>query len=248
MVVKKICAIVLSCVLLSCCVMTGCGKKNYDLTKVSGKAVVLGDSLWGIDKTEDGIGGQLAAITSLEVKDYTIPGTCAAKIQGAPGSTDSMYAILVVNDDNRSQEIRNEIADADYVFIEHCNNDYGMKVPLTDPDCSYKQALVDSISAIKTLNPDVQIVLLAPTVGYFVYTDELSTEQDNGYGTIDAYIKIMEEVADSENVSIIMMNEAWTLTRENWKEYTEEGVHLTKTAKTQYAEFLATELYELFVK
>lgn len=44
------------------------------------------------------------------------------------------------------------------------------------------------------------------------------------------------------------MQEAWTLTKENWSDYLVDGSHLKKQAREKYANFLAQKLYELFVK
>ena len=116
----------LLCIALIACVVGGCGSESditdeesivesneitmepveeqteeletIDLKVLSGKVVVLGDSIWGLDKGPEGIGGCLEEITSLEVLNYCLPGTCASKIEGYYGSKDSMEAILVDND------------------------------------------------------------------------------------------------------------------------------------------------------
>ena len=240
---KKIISLLLIFLIFALC---GCGKNQADLTLLTGKAVVLGDSLWAIDKTETGVGKQLASITSLEVLDYTVSGTCAARVEGYSTTNDCMVALLL-DDTEKGDEIRAAISEADYVFIEHCNNDYAMGVPLTGPDYSYEEALTDSITVIKELNPSANIVMIAPPVGYFGNTDKLSTEQDFGYGTIDDYIAVMKSVASNNGASFINMQEAWTLTHDNWSKYTADGVHMLKETKVTYAEFLAQKLYEIYV-
>lgn len=251
---------ILLCTAFISCVICGCGsvsdgiveeqpeeKKTIDLKALSGKVVVLGDSIWGLDKGPEGIGGYLEEITSLEVLNYCYPGTCASKIEGFSGSKDSMEAILVDNDDERSNEIKAAISEAGYILIEHCGNDCAMAVSLTG-DNSYESALLNSISVIKELNPKVEIVMLLPTLSYLIDIDQLSDEHDYGEGTIDAYISIMKNVAKCEGASVINMQEAWTLTKENWSDYLVDGSHLKKQAREKYANFLAQKLYELFVK
>ncbi len=212
---------------------------------MSGKVVVLGDSLWGLDKGPEGIAGCLEEITSLEVKNFCIPGTCASRIEGFSGTKDSMISILVDNQDARSEEIRNEISESQYVFIEHCNNDYSMGVPTTGEDNCYEQALLDSISVIKELNPEVQIVMILPTLGYLINMEKLTSEYDSGSGTIDAYIDVMKSVAEKEGARVVDMQKAWTLTKENWSEYLVDGAHLKKEARREYAAYLAQELNRL---
>ena len=221
--------------------------ETIDLKVLSGKVVVLGDSIWGLDKGSEGIGRCLEEITSLEVLNYCIPGTCASKIEGYYGSKDSMEAILVDNDNEKSEEIKNAISEARYVFIEHCANDCSMAVPLTG-DNSYESALLNSIAVIKELNPDAEIVMLIPTLSYLINMDQLSNEYNFGEGTIDDYISVMKSVAEREGASVVNMQEAWTLTKENWSDYLVDGSHLKKTARREYADFLAQKLYELFAK
>lgn len=90
--------------------------------------------------------------------------------------------------------------------------------------------------------------MLIPTLSYLINVDQLSNEYDFGEGTIDAYIRVMYSVAESEGASVINMQEAWTLTKENWSDYLVDGAHLKKTARKEYAHFLAKKLYKEYAQ
>ena len=106
----------------------------------------------------------------------------------------------------------------------------------------------DVLDKIKELNPDAEIVMLIPTLSYLINMDQLSNEYNFGEGTIDDYISVMKSVAECEGAIVVNMQEAWTLTKENWSDYLVDGSHLKKTARREYADFLAQKLYELFAK
>ena len=90
--------------------------------------------------------------------------------------------------------------------------------------------------------------MLIPTLSYLINMDQLSNEYNFGEGTIDDYISVMKSVAEREGASVVNMQEAWTLTKENWSDYLVDGSHLKKTARREYANFLAQKLYELFAE
>lgn len=74
----------------------------------------------------------------------------------------------------------------------------------------------------------------------------LTSEYDFGGGTIEDYANIMKKVAEQEEISIVDMQKAWTLTKDNWSKYLVDGAHLKKDARREYANYLAKELNEIF--
>lgn len=216
------------------------------LKEISGDVVVLGDSIWGLDKGKTGIGGYLEEITSLQVANFCIPGSSATFVEGAAQAKDSMVALLIHNQDKRSEEIRSKIREAEYVFLAHGANDYFQGVLASGEGNSFENSLYTSVAAIKEMNPNARIVLISPAECYLIPLDVLATENDFGGGTLREYTKAVKRVAEEEQLLCIDMLKAWNLTRENATQYLVDGAHLTKYAREKYSEYLLRRIYEYY--
>ena len=222
--------------------------QKQKLKEISGKVVVFGDSIWGLDKGPQGIAAQLEELTSLQVTNYCLPGSTATRVEDSLQAKDSMVSMLLYNEDKKSNEIREKVREADYVFIEHAANDYFLGIPVSGEENSFEDSLRTSIAAVKDLNPSARIVLLAPTECYLIPLDAFATENDFGGGTLADYSQLIKTVATEEQLLCIDMIHAWKLTRENYKEYLVDGAHITKEARLIYSEYLAKQLYRHFYK
>lgn len=218
-----------------------------ELHNLSGTMIVLGDSIWGLDKTDTGIAACLEEITSLQIKNYCIPGSSATYRKGTYYADDSLLSLLIYHQDSDSETIQNDIKAADYVILQHGLNDYFQGVPASYADGkeqSYEYAIQTAIDTVQEMNPESVIILLAPTNCYFRSLDALASEADMGGGKLGDYTEIMKKLAEKEQVICIDMQEAWELTRENEEEYLLDGIHLKEEACERYSDYLAETLYD----
>ena len=210
--------------------------------------VVFGPSILAMEPGPTGVAGRLEELTSFEVKDYSLLGGMATRIEGDSFSDISLVSILLYNEDKLSREMRDAIPDADYVIIAFGGNDHSMGIPASGDGESYENALLISVETIKKMNPDARIVLVGPTNGWGMEDGEyvFATELDFGGGKLGDYVDAMKRVAEKEDVLCVDMLDAWTFCEDDSTRYAEDGSHLTELGRRVYAEYLAKNIYDYY--
>ena len=214
--------------------------------ELTGTVVVFGTSIWAMEPGPTGVAGRLEELTSFKVKDYSLLGGMATRIEGDSFSDISLVSILLYNEDKLSREMRDAIHDADYVIIAFGGNDHSMGIPASGEGESYENALLISVETIKKMNPGARIVLVGPTNGWGMEDGEyvFSTELDFGGGKLGDYVDAMKKVAEKEGILCVDMLDAWTFCEDDPTRYSEDGSHLTELGRRVYAEYLAKNIYD----
>lgn len=142
----------------------------------------------------------------------------------------------------------------DILFIEHALNDYHNGVPIyneEDPydSCSFTGALRSVIETFQEKYPDMRIILITPTYGwYIIYADDEVTceNHDLGGGVLEDYVNAEIQLAESMGVEVIDLyhdfyfHEQWS----DWEVYTTDGVHPNETGRAMIAEEIYNYLME----
>ena len=98
-----------------------------------------------------------------------------------------------------------DLKNSDIVIIEHLLNDYHSSVPITSDDGSeytYTGALTAVVSYIRSVNPDIRIIILSPTKKWLLNGPE-ADEIDNGGGTLNIYLAAQEKAAENLGVEYL---------------------------------------------
>lgn len=217
--------------------------------ELTGKVIVFGTSIWAIEPGPTGVAGQLKALTSFEVEDYSMLGGLATRIEDDSFSDVSLVSVLLYNNDQYSIRMREAIPDADYVIIAFGGNDHSWGIPASGEGESYENALLLSIDTIKEMNPNVRIVLVGPTNGWGKTEDGefvFATDLDFGGGKLGDYVEAMKRVAGKEDVLCVDMLNVWTFREDDPTRYSEDGSHLTELGRRLYAEYLAKNIYDYY--
>ena len=216
--------------------------------EMTGSVVVFGTSIWAIEPGPGGVASNLEDLTSFQVKDYSLLGGLATRVEGDSFSDISLVSILLYNKDKTSEEMRDAIPAADYVILAFGGNDHSMGIPASGEGDSFENALLISISAIRRMNPDVRIILVSPTDSW-AYEDGryvFSTQTDNGGGKIGDYVEVIKRVAEKEDILWVNMLDAWTFCEDDPTRYSEDGSHLSELGRRIYAEYLAEHIYDYY--
>lgn len=252
--------------ILSALLFTGCGSVAQDLLQtgsagssilsesgkpykeLTGKVVVFGTSIWANEPGPTGIASRLEALTSFQVTDYSMPGGLATRIEDDSFSDISLVSILLYNKDRYSKEMLDSIREADYVILAFGGNEHAMGIPASGEGESFENALLISVDAIRDLNPDVEIILLAPLNGWYQEDGEYFPVEDvdNGGGKRTEYVNAVESVAQKEGLLCIRMSEACVFSIDDPYKYFEDGSHLTDLGRKVYSEYLAEHIYDYY--
>ena len=229
--------------------------------KVRTDIVIFGDSLMAYAQDETSVASLLAEKTGLKVTDLSFGGTLMSdnpetETLGSHRNYLSMYTIarsFYMDDFSVPRNIRTtepatdyfderirameslDLADTDTVIIDHCLNDYHCGIPIGTPDdkdeYTYCGAFRSVTGFLKSVNPDIRIIVLSPTQKWTV--EGVSAEEiDYGGGTLDAYVRAQKEMAEVlglEYIDIYGLYDETYLTPEGEEitgySYTVEGTH-----------------------
>ena len=247
--------------LLPVMILAGCGKAVRNTTQtitatatisdpkykqMTGKVVVFGTSIWAIDPGPTGIAARLREMTSFEVTDNTVMGGTATRVEDDPLVEGSLISILLYNDDKYSKRMREDVKEPDYVILAFGGNDFSRGVPPTGEGNSFENAMRLGISTVREMNPDANIILIPSLGGWALIDGEYVSpfELDFGGGTLGEYIRIVEEIAQEEDLLCVNMNEVIVFSEDDPLKYFEDGSHLTEYGRMVYTQYLTEQIYD----
>ena len=218
--------------------------------------LVLGDSIWDLERGESGI----AALLEKELGNAAVY-NCAVKGSRAAKDDYGLYAMaeyiagkrdIVFPADAKAAEILEnaDVSEVDYIFIAYGLNDYFAAVKRKNPDdCydaeTYEGALCASIEMLRESCPEAEFVILSPTYcqGYsYGQVVHESTTYDYGAGTGDDYAASAGRIAEAYGYLFVDNYEELGISIHNGAAYLEDATHLTEKGRRAYAENLADHL------
>ncbi len=134
------------------------------------------------------------------------------------------------------------------LIIEHGVNDYQIGVPLDNPEDPYDVytfggALRYSLENLKEAYPKLRIILVTPTYCWYLAMESNCQETDNGGGILEDYVNLELEIAAQYGVEVLDNYHESGIgaggTFEEWKFYTQDGLHLNETGRRLVAERIA---------
>jgi lysophospholipase L1-like esterase len=134
------------------------------------------------------------------------------------------------------------------VILAYGGNDQSRGVPASGDGNSFENALKRSVIAIKEMNPQAHIILIAPLNGWLPVDGKYVAfaDIDNGGGKLSDYVDATERVAKEENLLCVNMNDVIAFTDDEPKKYFEDGSHLTELGRKIYAQYLTEKMYEYY--
>ena len=223
-----ICGMCLALILIAVsCLVLGHGRPE----KEGHHVVIFGDSIIAYAQDETSVANMLVRETGMDVFDLSFGGTqmalsSDAETLGNKRNYLSMYSIaqslyaddFTIQEHFFSQDVASEyfegrvaqlktldLKNSDIVIIEHLLNDYHSSVPITSDDGSeytYTGALAAVVSYIRSVNPDIRIIILSPTKKWLLNGPEAG-EIDNGGGTLNTYLAAQEKAAENLGVEYL---------------------------------------------
>jgi len=167
------------------------------IDKLKGKtAIVLGDSIWDIDRTSTGVEMVVEEMSGLQIENLAVGGAGAAYLESMPTSfTQITNDLLQLDMDSKP----------DYIFVEYGINDYFYQVMIENIDdfydiTTYKGALRTGIDKIKINFPEAEIILIGPT-SILLYDE--GRINISGEGSLRDYEHALEEISDEYEISLI---------------------------------------------
>ena len=228
--------------------------------------VVLGDSIWDMDRGDTGIAAQVANYMNADVYNCAIGGSRATLKDGespdnfenwSSSSLMGMCNVLAGKVDPEFLEgypgggvIRNvNPKNVDYYIISYGLNDYFSKAPISaasgdiwDPH-GYAGALRNAVLLLSQISPQAQVLIISPTYCQFfkdgvMYTD--SNMKDYGQGALTLYANAARNVA--ENIPTLYIDAYSTMGINIYSadQYLEDGIHLTVEGRALYAKAVAS--------
>ncbi len=139
------------------------------------------------------------------------------------------------------------------LIIEHGVNDYQTGVPLDNPDnlrdvYTFGGALRYSLENLKAAYPKLRIILVTPTYCWYLAKESNCQEIDNGGGILEDYVNLELEIAAQYGVEVLDNYHESGIGAsgnfEEWKVYTQDGLHLNETGRRLVAERIAERITE----
>ncbi len=218
--------------------------------------LVLGDSIWDLERGETGI----AALLQEELPNVAVY-NCAVKGSRAAEDEYGLWAMaehiacrrkISFPADAAAGDILGEVEfeNIDYIFIAYGLNDYFGAVKRKNPDdcydvSTYEGALCSAIELLRESCPGAEFVILSPTYcqGYsYGQVVHESTEYDYGGGTGADYAASAERIAEAYGDLFIDNYRELGISIHNGAAYLEDATHLTEKGRRAYAENLAAHL------
>lgn len=134
------------------------------------------------------------------------------------------------------------------LIIEHGVNDYQIGVPLDNPENSrdvytFGGALRYSLENLKAAYPKLRIILVTPTYCWYLAKESNCQKTDNGGGILEDYVNLELEIAAQYGVEVLDNYHESGIgasgSFEEWKIYTQDGLHLNETGRRLVAERIA---------
>ncbi len=229
-----ICGLLLAAVTVSIgCLLIGCGGPE----KEGHHVVIFGDSIIAYKQDETSVANMIIARTGMDVFDLSFGGTQMALnadmvTLGNKKNYLSMYSIAqaLYSGDfslqeaytpaditteyflDRIEQLKTlDLTETDIVIIEQCLNDYHSCIPITSDDgseYSYTGALTAVVTYIRSINPDIRIIILSPTMKW---TEDGSKagEIDYGSGTLNLYLDAQRRTAEQLGVEYVDMTDIY---------------------------------------
>ena len=231
-------------------------KKQIAARRGDVEILVLGDSIWDLERGDTGI----AALLEKELDNVTVY-NCAVK--GSRAAKDE-YGLCAMAEhiagkswidfpgDVQAAEVLEKIdlSNVDYIFISYGLNDYFGAVKRKNPDdcydiTTYEGALCSSIELLRESCPGAEFVILSPTYcqGYsYGQVIHESTSYDYGGGTGADYAASARRIAEAYEYPYIDLYGELGISINNGAEYLEDATHLTEKGRKAYAGILAAHL------
>lgn len=129
------------------------------------------------------------------------------------------------------------------LILVYGTNDYNGFREIENKDDVYdpytvKGALRSAFSLLREKREDLRIILVSPTYNWFTETGETCEERDYGFGTLEDYVKALEEVAVDYQVEFLDLyhdfypHESF----DDWKIYTFDGIHPNQDGRRKIAD------------
>ncbi len=195
--------------------------------------VVFGDSIISYSQDDTSVVNMIIAKTGMDVFDLSFGGTqmalsletetlgnkrnylCMYSIAQAfytgDFSLQNSYVPVDITTDYFPDRIAQfetvDLAKTDIVIIEQCLNDYHSRTPITSDDgseYSYTGALTAVVSYMRSINPDIRIIILSPTKKWIEEGAE-ADDHDFGSGTLELYLDAQRRTAEQLGVEYIDM-------------------------------------------
>ena len=233
-IIPWICGAVLALAVIACaCLILNSGGP----AKEGHHVVIFGDSIISYKQDETSVVNLVIAKTGMDVFDLSFGGTQMAMGLDAETLGDkrnylSMYSIAqaLYTDDfslqasytpsditteyflERIESLKTlDLKETDIVIIEQCLNDYHSRIPISSDDgseCSYTGALTAAVNYIRSINPDIRIIILSPTKKWMEDGSE-ALEYDYGSGTLALYLDAQRRTADRLGVEYLDMTDIY---------------------------------------
>lgn len=228
--------------------------------------VVLGDSIWDMDRGDTGIAAQVATYMNANVYNCAIGGTRASLKEGESDmnydtwDSTSLTGMCYVLCDLVSPEflegypaggvIRNvDPSTVDFYIVAYGLNDYfaGAPIAVKDGDTydahGYAGALRNAVALLRSVSPNAQILLISPTYCQFYEDGYMVTDsnmRDYGNGTLTDYANACRNVSETENTLYIDAYSTMGINIYTAEEYLEDGIHLTEAGRALYAKAVSS--------
>lgn len=259
--------IVLGIILVMACgvFLRGIGaKENYDV-------VCFGDSIIGNVRDESSIPGVLESLSGKRVLNagfggmslacvndlgrgdiqrdgFSLVGIAESAVAGdfsvQKSSLDVAFIMDYYEETVRSLETVNWDK-VEVLVIEHGVNDYMMGMPLDNEDELYDiytfgGSLRYVLRLLQEKWPSKRIILCTPTYCWFPEKDS-DCGEDNGYGTLEAYVNLEKEIAEEFGVEVLDNYYDSEIGKEGVSplDYTVDGLHLNEEGRRHIAERIA---------
>jgi len=233
------------------------GVKNAEGTSIA----IFGDSVIAYSQDETSVASYLSNYSGMEVTDLSFGGTTMAyTVEDSTLASDRNFlsmasiALAYAADDfalprnydtkapateyfeERERELEAlDLKKTDIVMIEHCLNDYHCGVPIGDLNSdsvyTYLGALRTSVEKIRSINPNIRIIIVSPT-SKWTPDGTSGSEYDYGGGALDDYVRAQREAAEELGVEYIYLYDIYDIAGTDYEgneisgeEYTVDGTH-----------------------
>ena len=213
--------------------------------------LVLGDSIWDLERGETGIAALLEKElgNGAKIHNLAIKGSRAAKatcLESDESCTCLVCMVETLIEDEPGKDTAS-LKDMEYVILAYGLNDYFGAVRqknLADgfDETTYAGAMCSSIKKMQSVNPELKFVIVSPTYcqGYsYGQVIHESTSHDYGAGTGYDYAMTAKEVAASFGAMFVDNYEGLGISIHNGSEYLVDATHLSEKGRRAYAENLA---------
>ena len=199
--------------------------------------VIFGDSIIAYKQDDTSVVNMVIGETGMDVFDLSFGGTQMAQsleadTLGNKRNYLSMYSIaqaLYTGDfslqdaffssdittdyfEGRIEQLKTlDLKQTDIVIIEQLLNDYHSCIPITSDDaseCSYTGALTAVVGYIRSVNPDIRIIILSPTRKWLQDGTD-AFEYDYGSGTLELYLDAQRRTAEQLGVEYLDMTDIY---------------------------------------